>query len=49
MGRTAAEAGTQMAPVPRSISRFFSQYTSAPAFMSLLISTKELLMRWLIR
>ena len=47
--RAAAEAGTQMAPVPKSISCFFSQYTSALAFNSRLISTKELLMRWLIR
>src|SRR5882724_5957524 len=53
IGRPADEAGTQIAPVPRSwpstFSAVFSQYTSQFAFNNRLISLNELLMRWLMR
>ena len=49
----AADAGTQIVPVPRScpsaIPAFFSQYTSQFAASSRLISTNELLILWLTR
>src|SRR5439155_14229852 len=52
-GRTAEDAGTQMAPAPRSCPSAsmarFTQYTLQLAFSSRFTSLNELLMRWLIK
>src|ERR1019366_3745361 len=53
IGRTAGDAGTQMAPVPMSwpsmVWSFFSQYTSAPAFNRRLINNSFIVTNRLLK